>query len=214
MTDKKETLEGRQRILREAERLFVQHGYRGVSIRDIAQACGMTNAALYYHFSSKENLFLNMLKNNLREMGKVLEHAAEEGSSCRGQITSLIAAYVQLAMEHKTMFHQGARDISQLAEPVHKLWLEARDWMTNLIGGILRRGQAAGDVRGDVDVQGASFALIGLANSVIMYQTFLQEENLDPQKVDSVVAIFLEGVGGMERRATQHAKQPPVARIT
>ena len=41
-----ETLDGRERIIREAERLFGERGYRGVSIRELARACGMTNAAL------------------------------------------------------------------------------------------------------------------------------------------------------------------------
>ena len=37
---------GRDAILDTSAKLFSQHDYNGVSIRDIAQACGMTNAAL------------------------------------------------------------------------------------------------------------------------------------------------------------------------
>jgi len=48
---------GKQRILEVAEKLFTEHGYRDVSIRNIASACEVTNAALYYHFSSKAALF-------------------------------------------------------------------------------------------------------------------------------------------------------------
>ncbi|NOZ06308.1 MAG: TetR/AcrR family transcriptional regulator [Chloroflexi bacterium] len=191
----KETLEGRERILREAERLFVQHGYRGVSIRDIAQACGMTNAALYYHFSSKEDLFLNMLRHSLQRMGKVLAQSIQEGATCREKIEQLVTAYIKLAMEQKSMFHQGARDIIDLAEPVHKIWLEARDWIIGFISDILCNGQATGEVRANIEVRGASFALMGLANSLLMYQNFLREEGVDPQKVHTIVSIFFEGVG-------------------
>lgn len=203
MAGKKETLEGRQRILREAERLFVQHGYRGVSIRDIAQASGMTNAALYYHFSGKEDIFLNMLRHSLQRMGRVLEEAAAEGTSCRDRITRLILAYITLAMEQKSMFHQGARDIVDLAGTVHEIWIGARDWVVNFIGEILCAGQNTDEVRADVDVRVASFALMGLANSMLMYQTFLQEDSANSQKIESVVAIFFEGVG-------THRTAPPV----
>jgi hypothetical protein len=48
---------GRDAILDTSTKLFSQHGYKEVSIRDIAQACGMTNAALYYHFKNKEICF-------------------------------------------------------------------------------------------------------------------------------------------------------------
>ncbi|OAA26187.1 transcriptional regulator, tetR family [Frankia sp. EI5c] len=44
----------RTRILAAAVELFVERGYAGTSVRDIAERLGVTKAALYYHFSSKE----------------------------------------------------------------------------------------------------------------------------------------------------------------
>ncbi|CUU57924.1 regulatory protein, tetR family [Parafrankia irregularis] len=44
----------RTRILEAAVQLFVERGYAGTSVRDIAERLGVTKAALYYHFSSKE----------------------------------------------------------------------------------------------------------------------------------------------------------------
>lgn len=46
----------RQRILNVAAHLFATHGFAGTSIRDIADQLGVTKAALYYHFTSKEVL--------------------------------------------------------------------------------------------------------------------------------------------------------------
>jgi len=43
-----------EQILREAAHLFSQHGYQGTSIRRIAEACGVSEAALYRHFAGKE----------------------------------------------------------------------------------------------------------------------------------------------------------------
>ena len=48
----------RVKILNTAQRLFARRGFEGVSIRDIAQAVGMTTASLYYHFPSKEEIFV------------------------------------------------------------------------------------------------------------------------------------------------------------
>jgi TetR/AcrR family transcriptional regulator, cholesterol catabolism regulator len=49
---------GRQVILEAAAELFASRGYAGTSIRDIAEAVSMKTASLYYHFPSKEDLFL------------------------------------------------------------------------------------------------------------------------------------------------------------
>jgi AcrR family transcriptional regulator len=46
----------RQRILVAAVELFSENGYAGTSVRDIADALGMTKAALYYHFAGKEEI--------------------------------------------------------------------------------------------------------------------------------------------------------------
>lgn len=50
-------LPGRDRVLQEARAQFVAHGFAGVTMQRIADALGVTKAALYYHVSDKEELF-------------------------------------------------------------------------------------------------------------------------------------------------------------
>jgi AcrR family transcriptional regulator len=52
-----QTTNRREQILREAARLFAADGYKGTSIRSIAQACGITEPALYRHFDGKMDLY-------------------------------------------------------------------------------------------------------------------------------------------------------------
>lgn len=47
----------REQILREATHLFAENGYQGTSIRSIAQACGISEAAIYRHFDGKQGLY-------------------------------------------------------------------------------------------------------------------------------------------------------------
>ena len=51
----------RQRILDVAAELFVEQGYDGTSLREIAERLGVTKAALYYHFSSKDQILRALL---------------------------------------------------------------------------------------------------------------------------------------------------------
>ena len=48
----------RQRILSVALDLFTEQGYDGTSLREIAEQLGVTKAALYYHFESKEDILM------------------------------------------------------------------------------------------------------------------------------------------------------------
>ena len=47
----------RKQILDASLHLFSQRGFARTSVRDIAEAAGITDAAIYYHFASKRELF-------------------------------------------------------------------------------------------------------------------------------------------------------------
>lgn len=55
------TIDSRQRILTEAERLFAERGFAGTSLSSIATAAGLGNAGLIHHFPSKTALYRAVL---------------------------------------------------------------------------------------------------------------------------------------------------------
>lgn len=59
------TEETQQMILRQARGLFMELGYRAVSTRMVASACGLTQPALYHHFSGKQDLYVAVLMEEL-----------------------------------------------------------------------------------------------------------------------------------------------------
>lgn len=52
-------------LLMHAEKLFLTHGFEGVSIRQITDAAGANVAAINYHFNGKTNLYREVLKQRL-----------------------------------------------------------------------------------------------------------------------------------------------------
>src|SRR5580692_1433698 len=68
----------RERILNVALDLFTEKGYDGTSLREIAERLGVTKAALYYHFASKEDILM-ALHMRLHEFGKeAMEQLGEQ----------------------------------------------------------------------------------------------------------------------------------------
>ncbi len=51
----------RERILAVANELFIEQGYEGTSLREIADRLDITKAALYYHFRSKDEILETLL---------------------------------------------------------------------------------------------------------------------------------------------------------
>jgi AcrR family transcriptional regulator len=56
------TAETRQRIIETSLRLFAEHGFKGVSVRDISAAAGVNVASVSYHFGSKQGLYRTLFE--------------------------------------------------------------------------------------------------------------------------------------------------------
>src|SRR3954466_1769583 len=67
----------REAIVDAAERLFVQGGFGGVSMDDLAEAAGVARRTLYNQFPGKEEIFREMLGRVSRGLGDALPPGIE-----------------------------------------------------------------------------------------------------------------------------------------
>ena len=74
MTD----LETKEKIMEKARVLFADHGYEGTSVREIAKAAEVNVASVNYYFSSKENLFLEILRAGYTECAQEMRVLLEK----------------------------------------------------------------------------------------------------------------------------------------
>ena len=66
LTREEAKAETRQALLDAAAEVFAEHGFHGASIDTVAEAAGYTKGAVYAHFRSKEDLYLELLNQHLR----------------------------------------------------------------------------------------------------------------------------------------------------
>ncbi|GHO44376.1 TetR/AcrR family transcriptional regulator [Ktedonospora formicarum] len=69
--------ETRNTILRTARQLFMEYGYRAVSTRQIADACDLTQPALYHYFSDKQELYFVVVQEIIVQTQAGLEQIAQ-----------------------------------------------------------------------------------------------------------------------------------------
>lgn len=112
---------GKARILEIAGQLFMERGYKAVSIRDIAQACGLTNAALYYYFPSKEALFHEVVQRHVNALAQALQKARAQAppNDLKAQLIAMIAVYTQWVTTDKASLFTMRRDVLYLARHAH-----------------------------------------------------------------------------------------------
>jgi AcrR family transcriptional regulator len=68
----------RSRIKAVALDLFTEQGYEKTSLREIAERLGVTKAALYYHFKSKEEIVASFLDDRITHLEEIIAWAREQ----------------------------------------------------------------------------------------------------------------------------------------
>jgi AcrR family transcriptional regulator len=133
------------RILKAALRLFIEHGFAGASIRDLARELELQPTALYAHFPSKEHVLAELARIGFEAHYDALRRATlGVGSDATDQIRAWVrahvifhAAYPMLAV----LIHEQMHLLSpELAGPSHVL----RQQSERLLYDIVARGVTHG----------------------------------------------------------------------
>lgn len=100
---KAEPMSTKSLIIDVAEQLFAKFGYLGVSMSDIAKSLEMTKAALYYHFPSKEKLYLEVVDGAFKEFSDMIKKITEGDYSVQKKFCKAITSYVDFCLEEKDL---------------------------------------------------------------------------------------------------------------
>jgi AcrR family transcriptional regulator len=93
----------RSRVQKVALELFAEQGYEKTSLREIAERLGVTKAALYYHFKSKEDIVHSFTDDYFAEFDALLDSAKDQppGDQTR---RAILERYVGLVLEGSAVF--------------------------------------------------------------------------------------------------------------
>lgn len=105
----------RERILDGSFRLFATKGFKGVTIDDLMNSCGLTRGAFYAHFKSKTELYREALK--FRASSTKLASLKPDGTSAKQWLSSLLDKY--LSLEHVKGEHSLACPLAFLATDIN-----------------------------------------------------------------------------------------------
>jgi AcrR family transcriptional regulator len=100
---------GRERILLAAFRMFAERGFSGVSMQQIAVASGITKATLYHHFHDKEDLFVEVMRDQFARSQERLSRSVAAGETFRGKLLAF----------GEVLFSAERADLSRLLGDFH-----------------------------------------------------------------------------------------------
>lgn len=130
---------------------FSEKGFHATSTRDIARRAGMSPAALYVHFKSKQDLLYKLTVVTASAMVDDLRRAAEGPGSPSDRLRSLVASYVRCAARMHTTVYVATHEFEALERDQRAVILALRSEVNRIFVECLEDGKAAGEFSfGDV----------------------------------------------------------------
>ncbi len=184
----------RGRLMLGAIGLFARKGYAATTVREIVEAAGVTKPALYYHFGSKEGIFLTMMREALAEFDATAASALEVKGSTRERILAFLDRTFELILRHLEVMRvidaiyygppQGAPAFD--FEVIHLRFME-------LLTGLVREGIATGEFRpGDPD--DLAWALVGPFEVARGMSLCHPEMDFGRERLARLMQVVFEGV--------------------
>jgi len=193
----------RVRILTEATRLFAERGYHATSMREIVEACGCTKPALYYYFKNKEALFLEVLRLETSTVTALVEREVSRMNAGEGSVEELMTEGLRTYLAHVAGAPVALRmlmradlqpDEGQPAFDFDSL----RATHLTMVKTMLRVGAERGEIRRDIDIEDAAYALSGIIDQRL--RLWLEGTPLASDLPERIMGLFFGGVA--ERRGS------------
>ncbi|ANF96472.1 TetR/AcrR family transcriptional regulator [Paenibacillus bovis] len=143
----------RKKISEAARGLFVQKGYKATSIEDIVAATGSSKGNIYYHFKSKEGLFLYLLNEWDRDWLDKWQEKQSSYATVTDKLFGLAEQIIQEELNHPLTraadeFFSNDEQKSEVEEKMTSMMTEHLQFNERLIQEGIDAGEfAAGDVK-------------------------------------------------------------------
>ena len=179
----------RSGLLDAAVAVFNESGYDATSVSALAARLGLSKAALYHHFSSKEEILETALSEALDGLEGVIVRTQSVVPSER--LAAVLEGAVRVLAAHLPAVTlllrvRGNSEIERRA-------LERRRAFDQQVTGIVRAAQEEGTVRDDVDASVATRLLFGMVNSLVEWYRPGGAEDADALARD-VLTVALDGL--------------------
>lgn len=183
-----------EEIICAAMNVFKKNGLENSKMEDIAIEAGIGKGTIYSYFTSKVDLFEEMIFYNMDNYKEELYKIVIEDDGFIEKIEKLF--------QHHTKFIGKSVDVFQiininkiLSESMKKKFVKEQKEFLGLIKEMIKKGMDSGQVNKNIDPEIAALSIIGSINQLSNKRIFLDEVNVDNIDFTNLINIIMEGIG-------------------
>ncbi len=170
----------RQRIVDAAAKIFAQKGYGHARLTDIATEAQSHAGGIYYYFASREELVEEVLRRSTERTIQAVNaqlNALPGSATSRDKVEAAIVGQMEEILSHDSYTAAFLKIFPQVPESVKKRHRPVLRQFFEIWRKIIHDGQAAGEIRSDIDPAVIRLSIVGSIQWSI--------EWADPKKSDA-----------------------------
>ncbi|MGE5663447.1 MAG: TetR/AcrR family transcriptional regulator [Deltaproteobacteria bacterium] len=184
----------RDRLLDAALRLFACKGFESSSVRELAQAAEVTRPTLYYHFGSKEGLYLELVERLCATVEDSILHSMVPQGTVRVRLRSFVLNMLDSIIEDAS----NQRFFFTIVLDPHRNTLSSfhermRNFIAVILGLLLEEGVEKGEFEID-DVKCITKMILALVDSFIYIRIFLPYPKSSRDETEKMLDVLINQI--------------------
>jgi len=177
--------ETKKKIIEGAEILFTENGYDSTTVQDICNKAEISKGAFFYHFPTKEFLFLEILDKYLSELDKRMNEIEKKSKNTLRAMEEMVIILEEIFITSEgkfTIFLEFLRKASKETEIMKKISYQFQKYK-KYVYEMIEKGKREENIKKEIDSEFISQLIISLAIGMILKSSlFLDKENEDFSK--------------------------------
>jgi len=177
--------ETKKKIIEGAEILFTENGYDSTTVQNICNKAEISKGAFFYHFPTKEFLFLEILDKYLSELDKRMNEIEKKSKNTLRAMEEMVIILEEIFITSEgkfTIFLEFLRKASKETEIMKKISYQFQKYK-KYVYEMIEKGKREGNIKKEIDSEFISQLIISLAIGMILKRSlFLEQENEDFSK--------------------------------
>lgn len=188
--------ERKKQILKCAVKVFAQTNYQSTRVADIAAEAGISEAAVYKHFPSKNEIYLDVLKHMSTRILTFWKEEIHKEPDAYQALRNMGLTYFRRMSKHSDELKVQFKAIAEVGNPeiANRLHQDHEDYM-NLIGKVIKKGIREGSFRKDVDPDTLSWLFNGMGILMNMMNLLSFGDHFNERTVTKIIDHLLDSIG-------------------
>ncbi len=183
------------RILSAAVKIFAQKGFFHARISEIAKEAKVADGTIYLYFENKDDILISLFEDQMDKVIGNMKQAMAEENGALGKIRSFALTHLKMVERHPDLAEVIQVELRQSSKFMKEYKnVKFLDYL-DLVGQIIRDGQAAHEIRADLSPTVAKRAFFGALDEMSRYYVLSPSPKVSIEEAAHQISeVFIRGI--------------------